>query len=298
MGVKGLNSWIAASFPGVMQPAAQGGKGKFSRPAPPPCPYDHVMLDANGIVHRACRSRSSEREVIRAIVCEIDAVLRAYPARESVLIALDGPGPLAKLLEQRKRRIERVLKAGRDAEAAVVGSKEYLRRAEIAEREGRPFPPSVKKKRRRGTDSLQVTPGTGFMLRLRRALDWYAASRLAGEGGLFRGAKPPLFYLSAADVAGEGEIKLLQHLHCQLRLVGGARPTFLLVGPDADLLLLGLAAGSRCDVLTTDADGSRCLFSVEELCSCLERQVLERRVGESTLAAEREGREVTAAKRR
>ena len=36
---------------------------------------------------------------------------------------LDGlePGPLAKLLEQRKRRIERVLKAGRDAEAAVVG---------------------------------------------------------------------------------------------------------------------------------------------------------------------------------
>ena len=134
MGVKGLNSWIAASFPGVMKPAAQGGKGKFSRPAPPPCPYDHVMLDANGIVHRACRSRSSEREVIRAIVCEIDAVLRAYPARESVLIALDGPGPLAKLLEQRKRRIERVLKAGRDAEAAVVGSKEYLRRAEIAER--------------------------------------------------------------------------------------------------------------------------------------------------------------------
>ena len=31
-------------------------------------------------------------------------------ARRTVLIALDGPGPEAKLLEQRKRRIDKVLK--------------------------------------------------------------------------------------------------------------------------------------------------------------------------------------------
>ena len=29
-----------------------------------------------------------------------------------------------------------------------------------------------------------MTPGTNFMLRLRHALEWYAASRVAGEGSL------------------------------------------------------------------------------------------------------------------
>jgi 5'-3' exonuclease len=112
------------------------------------------------------------------------------------------------------------------------------------------------------------------MLRLRHALEWYAASRLAGEMGVLRAAgphPPPLIFVSASDVAGEGELKLLQHLHAaqhwaaeaiQYRIgigmppqqAASARvpPSFLLVGPDADLLLLGLAAGVRhCDVLTT-----------------------------------------------
>ena len=57
-----------------------------------------------------------------------------------------------------------------------------------------------------------------------------------------------------------GEIKLLQHL----RQLGAAaeRESALLVGPDADLLLLALAArpdhdAAPVDVLTTDAEGRR-----------------------------------------
>lgn len=67
--------------------------------------------------------------------------------------------------------------------------------------------------------------------------------------------------------AGEGELKLLQHLHAAKHWrsdIGGdctVQPSFLLVGPDADLLLLGLAAGARrCDVLTTDAEGTVPLY--------------------------------------
>lgn len=152
MGIKGLNSWICSTFPGVMQPAPKDGKGGGNGG---PTSYDHVLFDANGIVHQACRKRPSEREVIRTIVFELDSLLRAYPPRVSVLIALDGPGPTAKLLEQRKRRIDRVLKAARDAEAAIPGSAEALRREELARLEGRP-PPSQKKAQRKGFDSLQV----------------------------------------------------------------------------------------------------------------------------------------------
>ena len=60
----------------------------------------------------------------------LDELLRLFPARRTVLIALDGPGPEAKLLEQRKRRIDKVLKAARDLEAAIPGSAEALRRDE------------------------------------------------------------------------------------------------------------------------------------------------------------------------
>ena len=158
MGIKGLNAWICKTFDGVMQhiPQESRGKGKGGDLPPVPKPYDHVLFDANGIVHQACRKRANEREVIRSIVFELDSLLRRYPPRVSVLIALDGPGPTAKLLEQRKRRINRVLKAARDAEAAIPGSAEWLRREELAKLEGRP-PPSLKKPRKKGFDSLQAS---------------------------------------------------------------------------------------------------------------------------------------------
>ena len=260
MGIKGLNVWISANFPGVMAPV-RGDKANV---------YDHIAFDLNGIVHQACRKRGNEREVIKAVISELDVLLRLFPASKTVLIALDGPGPTAKLIEQRKRRIDKVLKAARDAEALIPGSRENLRRLELARLEGRPPPGTQKKKKKKSYDSLQVTPGTLFMMRMRRALEWYAASRLCGIGGLFKGHSKPTMLISAADVAGEGEVKLLSHVHAILGSGRGADtqpPSFLLVGPDADLLLLGLAAGTpRCDVLTMDQNGSHRLFRVRVLC--------------------------------
>ena len=174
MGIKGLNVWIHANFPGVMLPVTTAGS-----------PYDHVAFDLNGIVHQACRKRGSEKEVVKAVISELDALLRLFPATKTVFIALDGPGPTAKLIEQRKRRIDKVLKSARDAEALIPGSRENLRRIELARLEGRPPPSASAKKKRKTTDSLQVTPGTLFMNRMRKALEWYAASRLVGVAGVF-----------------------------------------------------------------------------------------------------------------
>ena len=53
MGIKGLNTWIHASFPGVMRPV--DGRARAT--------YDHVLFDLNGIVHQACRRSPKEREV-------------------------------------------------------------------------------------------------------------------------------------------------------------------------------------------------------------------------------------------
>ena len=289
MGIKGLNTWLHATFPGVMVAVDEQGSAA----------YDHVLFDLNGIVHAACRRRDKEKDVLRTIINELDALLRIYPARRTVLIALDGPGPEAKLLEQRKRRIDKVLKAARDAEALIPGSAEALRREELrrldeAAGRRRPDAPSKGRKRRAGFDSLQVTPGTLFMLRVRRALEYYAASRLCGVAGVWSGQRPAVF-VSGADVAGEGEIKLLQHLR-QLAASGQAeRQSALLVGPDADLLLLALAArpdhtAAPVDVLTTDAEGRRKLFRVAQLCAHFGQQLQPKRAGGGERRAAEDGK--------
>lgn len=286
MGIVGLNKWISANFPGVMQSLQGSSKsgGSARAQARGGCvgaardPYDHVLFDLNGIVHRACRKCPSEKKVMEDIVSELDSLLLLFPATTSVLIALDGVGPTAKLMEQRKRRIDKVLKDVRDAQALIPGSAENLRRLELcrmqAER-GKAVPPS-KKHKMKSTDSLQVTPGTMFMLRLRRVLEWYSVSRACGVAGVFA-SHVPIILVSAADVSGEGELKLLQHVHAVLRtprLHDARLPSFLLVGPDADLLLLALASGTpRCDVLTMDAKGCHKLFTVQALCDVFLRQL-------------------------
>lgn len=283
MGILGLNKWISANFPGVMQSLQDGGKSGGGARAQAGggrvgTPYDHVLFDLNGIVHRACRKYPSEKKVMEDIVRELDSLLLLFPATTSVLIALDGAGPTAKLMEQRKRRIGKMLKDARDAEALIPGSPENLRRLELCRvqaQRGRP-PMSSKKHKRKSTDSLQVTPGTMFMLRLKRVLEWYAISRTCGVAGVFASHRP-IVLVSAADVSGEGELKLLQHVHAVLRTPlsrDSPLPSFLLVGPDSDLLLLALASGTpRCDVLTADSKGCHKLFAVQALCDIFIRQL-------------------------
>lgn len=266
MGIKGLNSWITTTFPGVMVDAPSPRDRNFQNKSPA---YDHVLIDANGLVHQSCRRCATENLVFRDVVARLDDVFRRYPPRCSALIALDGPGPHAKMLEQRSRRIHSVLKAERDKEAQIVGSAEYERRKALAAEVGRPWPPRAGRPRKPGLETLQVTPGTGFMLRLRRVLEWYAAERLAGGRAARMRSGHALAFVSGADVPGEGEIKLLEHLHDARDwggLIGSGAPRFLLVGPDADLLLLGLAAGApQCNVLTMDGHGKDKLFKVDVL---------------------------------
>ena len=80
MGIKGLNVWIHSTFPGVMCTVNTRGS----------TPYDHVLFDLNGIVHQACRRKGNEKDVLKSVVSDLDALLRLFPARRTVLVALDG----------------------------------------------------------------------------------------------------------------------------------------------------------------------------------------------------------------
>jgi hypothetical protein len=195
-GIAGFQRWFISQFPeSVIK--VQDGDGDV---------FDHVAFDMNGLLHSAClKAKTLEHAVLR-IFRDLDATLRVLQPRKSVVLAFDGPGPLAKLITQRKRR----LKSSRQSKYKMSG--------------------------------LNITPGTEFMLAVRRACEYFAASRVAGSYRF----KDIAFYISGADVAGEGEVKIIDWLHV-LRSRGPS-DSIIIVGGDADLVLQGLATYSVRDM--------------------------------------------------
>lgn len=80
-----------------------------------------------------------------------------------------------------------------------------------------------------------IYAGTEFMLAVRRACEYFAASRVASSYRF----KDCAFYISGSDVAGEGEVKIIEWLH--LLRNKGVSDSIIVVGGDADLVLQGLA---------------------------------------------------------
>lgn len=132
----------------------------------------------------------------------INEALRCCVPVKSIYFAFDGPGPLAKLETQRNRRQKHRTETG--------------------------------KRGRQTLDRLQLTPGVDLMYHLRDAVEQFARTWLEKYN-----APPGLqIHISGADVAGEGEVKVIDYCH-----VAGfeSDDSVCIVGGDADIFLLGLA---------------------------------------------------------
>src|SRR5690606_31552395 len=82
----------------------------------------------------------------------------------------------------------------------------------------------------KGFNLAQITPGTTFMSNLKSFLHYYACTLL--EKDVYSKIK---IVISASDVVGEGEFKIMQAI-LNTKEVDA---THLLVGDDSDLCLLG-----------------------------------------------------------
>ncbi|KAL1518607.1 hypothetical protein AB1Y20_002895 [Prymnesium parvum] len=193
LGVSGFCKWIEAHFPRSVQQIGLQDGGRA----------DVVAVDMNGLLHSHLRRARSHEHAIALVMKQLIATLRFARPRAAVLLAFDGPAPMAKFVTQRQRRVK-AAKAWRPDDAM------------------KPTP-------------LHATPGTAFMASVENAMLYLCHSELA----TFRG-KELRFYVSGADVPGEGEVKIIDWLiSCDANSLP-TRPSVYIVGGDGDLVLQAL----------------------------------------------------------
>ena len=161
-----------------------------------------MLVDVNQYVHTSARRATSQDDAVKRLYAALDGVLRVARPRKSLVLALDGAAPVAKIVTQRKRSEANVAKTGVDPHDEV--------------------------------HPLLITPGTVFMDVMSDALERYAVERVSRRQTL----ENVTVYASCVRHAGEGELKLVRWLRSSV-CDGG---TAAVVSGDADVVLQALAA--------------------------------------------------------
>eukprot|EP00887_Chlorella_sp_A99_P007336 scaffold2.g7336.t1 len=221
MGVGGFQSWLRRRYPEAFTSLELPGQ-----------PVDVVYIDLASTLHQVIR-RSRTRVYFHAqLHRRLDEILTAVQPRQGVVLALDGPAPLAKLLEQRRRRRREAARAafrnGLHAAPggaggvphAVPAATATARGAEDArgaaggadsdsgdEARGGPPPEPPRRPLPDLLSPLMLTTGTREMLEVHQSLAYYILRCLANPATAHL-----RFELSDSTVKGEGELKILSRI--------------------------------------------------------------------------------------
>lgn len=243
--------------PGYFSRVLRASPAAVSSEPPARCAF--LLVDFNCVVHRQVASESgagsgdaqTAQDVIdKTLAYLTDKVVGAcrLGANAGVLVAADGPPPLAKMMQQRGRR--------------------FISRYKCPASAGPPAPAHL-----RGRDPFHrsdITPGTAFAARLDSAVR--ERCRALADSGHFGGG----VVYSGTDEPGEGEQKIMRALRSAENANSG-RP--VIYGLDADLLLLSMLHGSRtgawpvvareADALgggSAGSDDSLCFVDLQAVC--------------------------------
>ena len=134
MGIPGFSKWITEAAPEAEVDVPQN----FAA--------DVVGFDMNEILHCELRFARDEDHAVARTFKSLHATLGLLRPRSAVLIAVDGPAPVAKLTTQRSRRRKGANKAER--------------------------------RKRGGVNPLVITPGTRFMRKVESALQYFVCQEL------------------------------------------------------------------------------------------------------------------------
>eukprot|EP00873_Tetraselmis_striata_P021257 jgi/Tetstr1/441521/TSEL_029751.t1 len=208
MGVGGFQKWMAARYPSAYVSMADTR-------------VDHLYLDMSSLLHTVMRNSKTMDDFSGALFVRLNFILQVCKPTKSVVLAMDGPAPLAKLLTQRSRR-KKSAKADQRASLPGGGARKKGSRAKA--------PANQKSK----LSKQALTPGTPFISDVQRALEFFICQKLASRawGDLE-------FELLGCAVEGEGELKIIERLAAR---VDDPADNHAILGGDSDLLLMALVA--------------------------------------------------------
>ncbi|KAI8320490.1 putative 5-3 exonuclease [Martensiomyces pterosporus] len=225
MGIPKFFRWLGGRYPLVCEHVRDDNIPEF----------DNLYLDMNGIIHNCTHPKDGElaapsTDELRflAIFNYIDFLFNKIRPQKVFFLGIDGVAPRAKMNEQRARRF-RTAKELEELHAKEVRERrangEDVRPEEEEELAGDRFDPTC------------ITPGTAFMEKLTEALRYYINKRVSEDANW----RKPKIILSAPNVAGEGEHKIMDYIRFS-RAQPGYHPNVrhCLYGLDADLIMLGL----------------------------------------------------------
>lgn len=238
MGVPGFFSW--------MRKISRNSSVVFSAPRNDPDKHqkatcvDGLLIDVNAALYTIIREWPSETEdeFLNSMVEYIKWVMLHFPPKSLMYLALDGVAPTAKMVTQRARRYEPVVTTNtsiKNVEFISSNSPNKRKSAGTGSMyEAKP------KKRKTSPEPEQMpdwwnrcafSPGTELMDRVADKLR-ILATELALQN-------PLAIFLSSTNVPGEGEQKIFDYI--RLRKLND-NLKFAVVGSDADILIMGIAA--------------------------------------------------------
>lgn len=221
MGVKFFYTWVRRQYADVIYP--------FSSERPGDVPQaDVFMIDLNGIFHAAAQrvyeygnfakpkvqgilrpkryvplDKASNDKLLKLIGESIDALVHTVRPKKTLVLAIDGVAPMAKINQQRQRRYR----------GAVEEPETYYNKSTF--------------------DSVSITPGTKFMDTLGKYLEVFVRKQIATDS-VWRKLD---VVLSSDKCPGEGEHKLINYVRAGHV---GKDDVIVINALDADLVMLSM----------------------------------------------------------
>jgi len=220
MGIPKFYKWLRRRYPLIV------GKVESEDDIPP---IDNLYLDMNGLVHMVVHGNTMERHILTSqmvysghteeLWCEIfryiDELVHLVGPRKLLFLALDSVTPVAKMTQQRARRL-RDAKSLRDMdELAKQNDVDKL------------------------FDLNAISPGTEFMGQLNEKIDFFLQKKVT-EDPFYQRIK---IIFSNSNIPGEGEHKIMEFLrHYKHSPEYDPNARHCVYGLDADLIMLALVS--------------------------------------------------------